>query len=123
MDKTISIAQLATLLTAAGVALYVLGLIGLAVSVYRTFAETWATAWYAVSLMPRTVVAGQGVRIWRRSWVLAVIPLVVGLSIEAIHSVIGWFLKTFIGGFSGRLQEVVSVILATMFVVIVRKPL
>jgi hypothetical protein len=65
VDNAIGIAQLATLLTAAGVAIYVLGLVGVALSVNLTFAENWATAWYAVSLMPRTVVAGQGVRIWR----------------------------------------------------------
>ena len=66
MDNAIGIAQLATLLTAAGVAIYVLGLVGLALSINLTFTEKWFTAWYAVSLMPRTVVAGQGVQIWRR---------------------------------------------------------
>jgi hypothetical protein len=95
MDKTISIGQLVTLLTAAGVAIYVLGLIGIAVSIYFTFAKTWSTAWYAVSLMPRTVVAGQGVRIWRQSWVLAVAPLVIFSSYFFIANAIERLLITF----------------------------
>lgn len=63
-DGAISIGTLATILTVAGVATYVLGLIGLAVTIRLRLARDIPTAWYAVSLLPRTIVAGQGIRIW-----------------------------------------------------------
>jgi hypothetical protein len=44
----------------------VLGLIGLAIPIRRVFTDEISTAWFAVSLVPKTVVAGQGVRIWLR---------------------------------------------------------
>jgi hypothetical protein len=59
-----SIGDLATILTVAGVSIYVLGLTGLAIPIRREFTGDISTAWYAVSLVPKTVVAGQGVRIW-----------------------------------------------------------
>src|SRR5215212_8406508 len=59
-----SIGDLATILTVAGVSIYVLGLIGLAIPILREFTGDITTAWYAVSLVPKTVVAGEGVRIW-----------------------------------------------------------
>jgi hypothetical protein len=56
---------LAAVLTAAGVTIYTLGLIGLAIPVRRRFtADDLWTASCAVSLMPKTVVAEQGARIW-----------------------------------------------------------
>jgi hypothetical protein len=60
----VSIGDLATILTVAGVAIYVLGLGGLAVTIRIRLAKDIPTAWYAVSLLPRTLVAGQGLRIW-----------------------------------------------------------
>jgi hypothetical protein len=63
-DNSLSIGSLATILTVAGVAIYVLGLVGLAVTIRLRFAKDISTAWYAVSLLPRTIVAGQGIRIW-----------------------------------------------------------
>jgi hypothetical protein len=65
-----SIGDLATILTVGGVSIYVLGLIGLAIPIRREFTGDISTAWYAVSLVPKTVVAGQGVWIWMR-WTVA----------------------------------------------------
>jgi len=62
MSETIGLAELATLVTVAGITVYVLGLIGVAIPIFRTFTHNMSAAWYTVSLMPRTVVAGQGVR-------------------------------------------------------------
>jgi hypothetical protein len=59
----IGVADLAAVLTAAGVTIYVLGLTGIYISTRRELRHT-STAWYVTSLVPRTVVAGQGVRIW-----------------------------------------------------------
>jgi hypothetical protein len=73
----IGVAQLATVLTVAGLAVYVVGVIGLALSINLFFTEKWATAWYAVSLMPRTIVAGQGMRIWRLGWIRIVAVVIV----------------------------------------------
>jgi hypothetical protein len=66
VDNSISIGDLAAINTAGGAVIYVLGLIGFTVPIYRAFTNDRSTAWYAVSLLPRTVVAGQGVRIWVR---------------------------------------------------------
>jgi len=77
--NSISIGELATLLTAAGVGIYVLGLIGVALSIRLTFTNSWSTAWYAASLMPRVVVAGQGMRVWRRGMFSALFTAVFGL--------------------------------------------
>jgi hypothetical protein len=70
------IAELATILTAVGVAIYVLGLIGLALTLRLAYTDRLARAWYAVSLMPRAIVAGQGMRIWRGGWFNASLVLV-----------------------------------------------
>jgi hypothetical protein len=71
--SSISIGELATLITAAGVGIYVLGLIGVALSIRLTFTNSWSTAWYAASLMPRVVVAGQGTRVWRSGMIEVVL--------------------------------------------------
>jgi hypothetical protein len=64
VDYSIGIGDLAAIITAGGAVIYVLGLIGFTVPIYKEFTNDLSTAWYAVSLLPRTVVAGQGVRIW-----------------------------------------------------------
>ena len=64
MDNSISIGDLAAILTALGVSIYVVGLLGLAITIRLKLASTTSIAWYAVSLLPKTVVAGHGVRIW-----------------------------------------------------------
>lgn len=89
----IGIAQLATLLTAAGVAIYVLGLVGLALSINLTFTEKWATAWYAGSLMPRTVVAGQGLRIWRQGLFRIVSLVFALLLLSATYAATRYFVR------------------------------
>jgi hypothetical protein len=76
MDSSVGIGDLAAILTAAGVAIYALGLIGLAIPIRTTFTEDITTAWYAVALVPRTVVAGQGVRIWLGWPIVSVIVLI-----------------------------------------------
>jgi hypothetical protein len=63
-DGAIAIGSLATILTVAGVTIYVLGLVGLAATIRLRLARDIPMAWYAVSLLPRTIVAGQGIRIW-----------------------------------------------------------
>jgi hypothetical protein len=50
----------------AGASIYVVGLIGLALTIRVRFTIPTSTAWYVVSLLPRTVVAGQEARIWLR---------------------------------------------------------
>jgi hypothetical protein len=102
VDNAIGIAQLATLLTAAGVGIYVLGLVGLALSINLTHAEKWSTAWYAVSLMPRTVVAGQGVRIWRQGWI-RIVTMVGWLPMVAALNYVGSALNAFKLGEIGAL--------------------
>jgi hypothetical protein len=66
MDTPISVADLLTYLTTSGVAIYVVGLVGLAIAIRLELTDDISTAWYAVALLPRTIVAGQGVRIWLR---------------------------------------------------------
>ena len=82
MDN-LGIGDLAAILAAAGVTIYVLGLIGLAIPISRTFTEDLTTAWYAVSLLPRTIVAGQGVRIWLR-WPLLITAAVLLLTTTSL---------------------------------------
>lgn len=57
------IAALSAIVTGLAGAAYVLGLIALAWPVYRTITGDAYTALYAVSLVPKTVVTGQGIRI------------------------------------------------------------
>lgn len=64
MDNSIGIGDLATIITVAGITVYVLGLVGLAITISQKFTGDLSAAWYAASLLPRTIVAGQGVRIW-----------------------------------------------------------
>jgi hypothetical protein len=64
LNTSIDIADVLALTTVAGIAVYVVGLIGLAIAIRREFTRDISTAWYVVALLPRTVVAGQGVRIW-----------------------------------------------------------
>jgi hypothetical protein len=79
--------NLAALVAAAGVAIYVLGLVGLAVPIYRKRTRDLSTAWYAASMIPRTVVAGHGVRIWLQ-WPTLLTPAVL-LVLAAVQSVYG----------------------------------
>lgn len=64
VDLLQNIGDVAGTVAALGVVVYVLGLAGLAIPFARTEANNLATAWYALSLVPKTVVAGHGARIW-----------------------------------------------------------
>jgi hypothetical protein len=66
VDDSIGIGDLATILTVGGVTIYILGLIGLVIPIRRVFTGDLSAAWYAVALIPKTVVAGHGARIWLR---------------------------------------------------------
>ena len=59
-----NVGDVAAIVTVLGAVVYVLGLVGLAIPFARTDARNFTTAWYAVSMVPKTIVAGQGVRIW-----------------------------------------------------------
>ena len=58
------IAEVAALITVVGAAIYGLGLLGVAWSIHKRWNNDASTTWYAMSLIPRTVVAGQGTRIF-----------------------------------------------------------
>jgi hypothetical protein len=77
MDNSIGIGDIAALATVTGVVIYVLGLVGLTIPIRRIFVDELTTAWYAVSLVPKTVVAGQGIRIWLQ-WPIVIIGAVLG---------------------------------------------
>jgi hypothetical protein len=71
VDNSISLGDVAALVTTVGIAVYVMGLVGLAVTIWFNFTSDFISAWYAVSLLPRVVVAGQGVRLWLRWPIIA----------------------------------------------------
>lgn len=60
----IGFAEVAALITVVGAAIYGLGLIGVAWPIHKRWHNDAATTWYAMSLIPRAVVAGQGMRIF-----------------------------------------------------------
>ena len=78
---SIDIAALATLITISATTIYVLGLVALGYPVYSRITKNSSTALYVVSVVPRTVVAGHGVRF------LLGIPLIWTLLFAAILSV------------------------------------
>jgi hypothetical protein len=59
-------------------------LVGLAIAIRREFTRDISTAWYVVALIPKTVVAGQGVRIWLQLPVLLAVLLTVPVALIAI---------------------------------------
>ena len=59
----IGFAEVAALVTVMGAAIYGLGLLGVAWSLHKRWNNDASTTWYALSLMPRMLVAGQGMRI------------------------------------------------------------
>jgi hypothetical protein len=60
----IGLAEVAALITVVGAAIYGLGLLGLAWPIHKRWNNDASTTWYAMSLIPRAVVAGQGMRIF-----------------------------------------------------------
>jgi hypothetical protein len=60
----IGFAEVAALITILGAVIYGLGLLGVAWPIHKRWHNDAATTLYAISLIPRAVVAGQGVRIF-----------------------------------------------------------
>jgi len=60
----VGFAEVAALITVLGAAIYGLGLLGVAWPIYKRWQNDAATTLYAISLIPRAVVAGQGMRIF-----------------------------------------------------------
>jgi len=58
------LAEVAALITVVGATIYGLGLLGLAWPIHKRWNNDASTTWYAMSLIPRAVVAGQGMRIF-----------------------------------------------------------
>jgi uncharacterized membrane protein YhaH (DUF805 family) len=89
----IGLAEVAALITVFGAAIYGLGLLGVAWPIHKRWHNDAASTWYAVSLIPRAVVAGQGVRIFMGfptlmatlllTWWLVVFPVLRLLSVVA----------------------------------------
>ena len=79
MGELSGIVEVAALVTVAGIGVYVVGLLRLAMAMRLRLIDNLSTAWFVVALLPRTVVAGQGVRIWL-AWPLPFAALLVVLS-------------------------------------------
>ena len=89
----IGFAEVAALITVVGAATYGLGLLGVAWPIHKRWHNDAATTWYAISLIPRAVVAGQGMRIFvgfptimatlLLMWWLIVFPILRLLSVVA----------------------------------------
>jgi hypothetical protein len=100
----IGFAEVAALITVVGAAIYGLGLIGVAWPIHKRWHNDAATTWYAVSLIPRAVVAGQRMRIFMGFptvittllllWWLVVFPLLDLLS-EVASDLAGWSVGIF----------------------------
>ena len=100
----VGFAEVAALITVVGAAIYGLGLIGIAWPIHKRWHNDAATTWYAISLIPRAVVVGQGIRIFLGfptvittlllTWWIIVFPLLDLLSVIASDSV-GWMVGIF----------------------------
>ena len=100
----IGFAEVAALITVVGAAIYGLGLLGVAWPIYKRWHNDAATTWYAVSLIPRAVVAGQGMRIFMGFptlmatllliWWLMVFPVLDLLSV-VVSNLVGWAIGVF----------------------------
>ena len=100
----IGFAEVAALITVVGAAIYGLGLLGVAWPIYKRWHNDAATTCYAVSLLPRAVVAGQGMRIFvgfptlmatlLLIWWLVVFPVLDLLSV-VVSNLAGWAIGVF----------------------------
>lgn len=100
----VGLAEVAALVTVLGAAIYVLGLLGLAWPIHRRWDNDASTTWYAMSLVPRAVVAGQGLRIFLGfptmvailllTWWLVIFPVLDLLSV-AVSALVGWAIGIF----------------------------
>jgi hypothetical protein len=78
------IAQVVALITVLGTVIYVLGLVALCWPIYRSLTRDPSTGLYAAALVPRTVVAGQGVRIF------VGFPLISALFLLIVVALVRW---------------------------------
>ena len=98
------VAEVAALITVVGAAIYGLGLLGLAWPIHKRWDNDASTTWYAMSLIPRAVVAGQGIRIFvgfptimatlLLAWWLIVFPILRLLSV-AVSDLAAWAVGIF----------------------------
>ncbi len=72
----IGIAEVAALITVVGATNYTLGLLGVAWPIHKRWNNDASTTWYAISLIPRAVVAGQGMRIFMGFPIIVAIDMV-----------------------------------------------
>jgi hypothetical protein len=89
-NSDLGFAEISALLAALGILIYALGLLALCWPIYRRITRDASTALYAVSLMPKTVVAGQGVRILFGS------PFILTVTLMALFIVQNILLRTFL---------------------------
>ena len=54
------IGEISALVGVGAVSVYLLGLVALRLPIYNTYTNDLSLTWYAVSLVPKTMVAGQG---------------------------------------------------------------
>ena len=100
----IGLAEVAALITVVGAAIYGLGLLGLAWPIHKRWNNDASTTWYAMSLIPRAVVAGQGMRIFvgfptimaalLLTWWLIIFPVLRLLSV-AVSGLASWAVGIF----------------------------
>ena len=80
----VEVTQVVALITVLGTAIYITGLIALCWPIYRLLTNDASTGLYAAALVPRTVVAGQGIRIF------VGFPLVAALCLLIVVSMAQW---------------------------------
>lgn len=100
----IGIVEVAALITVVGAAIYGLGLLGVAWPIHKRWNNDASTTWYAVALIPRAVVAGQGMRVFMGfptimatlllMWWLVVFPVLRLLSV-VVSSLAAWSVGIF----------------------------
>jgi hypothetical protein len=99
----VGFAEVAALITVVGAAIYGLGLIGIAWPIHKRWHNNAATTWYTISLIPRAVVVGQGMRIFLGfptvittlllTWWVIVFPVLDLLSVVA-SDLVGWLVSS-----------------------------
>jgi hypothetical protein len=94
------ITQIVALITVLGTAIYFIGLIALCWPIYRRLTRDPSAGLYAAALVPRTVVAGQGVRIF------VGFPLMAALFLLIVLSMMRWEKNIVTWVFAGALDDV-----------------
>lgn len=103
-ERMAGLAEVAALVTVVGAAIYVLGLLGLAWPIHKRWNNDASTTWYAMSLIPRAMIVGQGIRIFvgfptivailLLTWWLMIFPVLDLLSAR-ISALSGWVIGIF----------------------------